>query len=264
MADKNSSVPPKSANYYPNLAVSQIKDPSKFYAIPLLGGFVKIIILIPVFIELAFIAVAVWILSIVNSLNVLINGKYWQTSFNLTLGMMKLGAKVYLYFMGLTNKYPGFSLDTNDDFSIDIEMPKNPSRFYAIPILGLLVRFILMIPYSIYSSVLHYGAHIGAVISSFAVLANGKYPESTFEFERDSLRVNLASGAYFAGFSDAYPSFWISMNHQTAKLLLIIAGAVMMFSNWGSHGRSNYYRRSDIPKPYQQHIPQNNVPGQLQ
>jgi len=68
-------------------------------------------------------------------------------------------------------------------------------------------------------------------LSWFVVTFKGTLPESLYEFEKDSLRVSVASSLYVLGLSDTYPSFAISMNHQTAKILLLIAGTILMISN---------------------------------
>jgi hypothetical protein len=59
------------------------------------------------------------------------------------------------------------------------------------------------------------------------------------------------------GFSDKYPSFWISMNHQTTKIVLIILGALMWAGNIGNsvtkeERRENMqYNQQDMMKQQQ-------------
>ena len=208
---------------YPTLSVKQIQDPNRFYAVPILGMIVKIVMVIPISIELIFLFIAQFFINIINSVFVLFTGKYWDTAYTFNLGVMRLTTKVSLFFFGLTNKYPGFEFAIDDPLvSLDMPKPANPNRFFAIPVVGGLVRIILMIPYFIYQSVITNAAWLGGAIISFRVLFVGKYPESVYEIARDSVRVSQASSAYMTGLSDSYPSFWISMNHQTVKLLLII------------------------------------------
>ena len=191
--------------------------------------------MIPQYIEMFFLVIAALILVVlINPFVVLFTGKYWSPAHALMSGIFRLGAKMYFFFFGLTNKYPGFDFQINDNFSLDIPMPQNPRRFFAIPVLGGLARIIMLIPFLIYEGVIRSAAFIGMIYSSFPVFFKGKYPESTFEIERDALRLNLAMSMYMAGFSDKYPSFWISMNHQTTKVVLIILGALMWMGNTGN------------------------------
>lgn len=134
-------------NLYPTLAISHIQNPNRFYAVPLLGGFIKVIMLIPVWLEAMVLALAYFFVSIINSLVVLLTGKYWEFAYRFNLGLMRFGSKIYFFFWGLTNAYPGFNLSTNSQFILDIAKPDKPSRVLAFPILGGVIRIVLLIPY---------------------------------------------------------------------------------------------------------------------
>ena len=240
---------------YPTLSIDRIKNPNRMWALPVLGGVAKIIILIPVFIELGLLAVLNFFILIINSFYVLTNGKYWLYAYNLNLGIMRLIAKTTFFFTGLTDKYPGFNFKIEDKFQLDLELPKTPNRFFAFPILGLLARIILMIPYFIYSGIVNGGARLGTLISFAPVFTKGYYPQSTYELNRDSMRLGLSEMAYMAGLSDKYPSFSISKNHLKIKIALIILGLV--FNNsWTKNDNDYNYNRNDfrpmqeIQKPY--------------
>ncbi|MDO8570608.1 MAG: DUF4389 domain-containing protein [Candidatus Daviesbacteria bacterium] len=238
--------------FYPDLKIDHIQNPNRFFAFPLFGGLVKIIILIPVFIEIAFLMIFLAITAVINSFVVLFTGKYWNFNYSYILGVLRLLAKTGFYFEGLTNKYPGFGFTTLQSvhgFTLDMKKPENPSRFYAIPLLGGLVRIVLLIPYFIWVQVLGNASFLGTVISSFFVLFKGRYPESTYELDRDTLRVSTANYAYMLGFSDTYPSFWISFNHKAIKIILLAFGILYSLNS----GVSNFDNSSTkTPFPLEQ------------
>ena len=243
---------------YPELSISKIKTPNRYWAIPVLGGVAKIIILIPVFVEIVALFIYIFLLQIINSFYVLFGRKYWQFCFDTTCGALILMTKTTFFFEGLTDKYPGFNLKLNGDFDLKFTYPQTPRVFYAIPVIGGLARGILLIPFAIYSQIISNGAKVGVVGSSVPVLLNGKYPDSTFELARDSQRLSLSAMAYFAGISDQYPSFKISMNNQTIKIFLIIVGTILLLSQWQWHrstSRTEDYFKN--PKPYIQNMPNN-------
>ena len=219
---------------YPNLAVENNKKPNRFYAFPFIGVMVKLVLLIPVFIEIAVLGIVAFIALFINWFFVLFTGKYWDAAYKLFLGLFRLGTKVKLFIWGITDKYPGFTFDTNKLLELDFVKPEKPNRWLAIPFIGVGIRFILLIPYLIFTEVMERGSGVAMVISWFAVTFKGKFPESLYEFEKDSLRVSLATSIYLLGLSDKYPSFAISMNHQTIKILLIIAGAILTSASWKS------------------------------
>ncbi len=214
---------------YPELSAKKIQNPSKMWAFPIFGGLVKIIILVPVFIEIGVLFLYVFILQVINSFYVLFNKKYWEYCFKTTVGTLNLLAKTEFFFSGLSNKYPGFNLGLNGDFDLKFTMPKTPNVWFAFPIFGGVVRAILLIPFAIFSQVISNGANVGVVASSIPVFFKGTYPDSTFEFLLDSIRLNLSQTAYFAGISDKYPSFKINMDHQLIKIVLIIIGTLLLF-----------------------------------
>ncbi|MBI2616593.1 DUF4389 domain-containing protein [Candidatus Gottesmanbacteria bacterium] len=251
MASSAEKIP---SDLYPTLKITRIKNPNKFYAIPLLGFLVKIIILLPVYIVFAIYGVALFLILAINSFYILFTGKFWKSAYDFELGFMRYTAKLYFFFFGLTDTYPGFDFTIHDSYTLDIHYPKNPSRFFAIPILGGIVRMILLVPYFIFEQVVSTGGFIGVVVSFYRVLTKGEYPESTFELARDSVRIREAAGAYMMGLSDSYPSFWISFNHKNIKIALIIAGIVVSFGNWTNqdffHNQYEYDSKYRDEKPF--------------
>lgn len=239
---------------YPELKVSHIQNPNRLYAVPLLGFLVKIIMLIPVGIWLLLLSIAsFFVVVLVNPFFVLFTGKYWDSAYKLALGVMRLTARTTLFFAGLTDKYPGFSLENEGDISVNIPMPQNPNKLFAIPLLGGVIRIVLMIPYFIWENILSNAAALGMIGSSVPVLFMGKYPESTYELYRDHTRVLLGVSTYMSGLSDTYPSFWISMNHKGIKIVLLVLGALMAISNSSSkNSQYNQQYQYQVPNTYNQ------------
>jgi len=219
---------------YPKLSVKNNLKPNRFYATPLFGGLIKIIILIPQMIEVFILIPVVFVLVIINSLYVLIFGKYWDTAYGLTLNLVRFFIKTYFFWAGIFDSYPGFSLSTDGKFVLDIKKPVTPNRLFAFPIFGGLVRLLFLIPYLVYSQVLGNGSWVGVIISSFPVFFKGKYPQSTYEFAVDAERVGLGLFFNMVGFSDKYPSFKISMSHKNVKIILIAIGIIFFIFNNGS------------------------------
>jgi hypothetical protein len=242
--------------HYPEVNVSHNSNPSRLYAIPFVGIVVKLILLIPVFLLILGLGIAAWILSIINSFYVLFADRYWETAYDVTMMLMRYSTKMMFYLNGLTDQYPGFGYKERDTSLVNIPMPTKPNKLFAIPILGILARVILTIPYSIWSSVLANAYKLGLLVYAWwSVLLNGVYPEAIYELVKDSQRVSLAQTAYMAGLSDNYPSFNISWNHKNLKIALIVVAAILSifqfmsnlnkqndykYQNYGEYSYSNY------------------------
>lgn len=229
--------------YYPNLSIPLNKTPNRLYAFPILGGLLKGLFLVPQIIMLFFMAIFSVILSIINSFFVLINGKFWDTNYEYQLKFTKFFLRVCIFWVGLDDRYPGFDINSQNNFTLEIEKPRNPNRLLAFPILGGLFRLIILIPYFIYSQILSNGQWIAILAASFPVLLYGRYPQSLHEFIVDAQRVSLSAGFSLAGFSDHYPSFSISMKHKNVKIILIILGSLWFLSNHENGAMFSFFIR---------------------
>ncbi|MEK7571864.1 MAG: DUF4389 domain-containing protein [Patescibacteria group bacterium] len=246
--------------FYPHLVIPPNKKPNRFYAFPFFGLLIKLIILIPVFIESIVLAIAFPFVLLIAWFVVQFTGKYWDPGYRFFIGVMRFSTKISVFIYGLSDKYPGFSLKTDGHFALDMPKPAHPNKWLAIPILGFIVRFILLVPYQIFSQVLSNGSSLAMIISWFTVLFKKSFPESLYEFEHDTLRVSLAQTAYLVGLSDKYPSFSISMNHQNVKIALIIAGALLTAYNWNDSLQEDKktYRNNNYEYQYEYENPQKN------
>lgn len=214
---------------YPSLVINQIQKPNRLFAFPLIGFLIKMILLIPVLIEMIFLVIWLFIVvALINSFVVLFTGKYLSHAHSVSVGFIRLYTKIGFYFAGLTDKYPGFGLQNSGDLNFDISLNEKPKRLFAIPVLGGLIRFVLLIPYFIFGNIISYAVVIGLFFLAWvAVLFRGKYPEGLFELGRDSFRVDASTFAYTLGLSDKYPSFYISMAHDKIKLILIAISTIL-------------------------------------
>jgi hypothetical protein len=213
---------------YPQLNARPIESPNRFWAIPFVGFIAKAIMLIPVFILFYLLALAAGLLVLINGFVVFFTGDYWPPAYTLSLALLRVQAKIGFYMCGLTDRYPGFSVDipTDELFSLDIAMPTSPSRGFAIPVLGGIARAVLIIPFAIWTEIVAFAAFLAVVVAWVPVLTAGRYPVTLFELVRDGTRLYLSYSCYFAGLSDKYPSFAISMNNPGVKVLFLVFGFI--------------------------------------
>jgi hypothetical protein len=233
------------ANFYPKLVFKNNEHPDSLFAFPLVGFLIKLIMLIPVGIFMVLIGIVYAFLWFITPFVILFTGKYWDTAYEFAVNYMTYKTKIFLFLSGLTDKYPGFSLDANGLFELELPKPTKPNRWLALPLFGFIIRVILLIPYNIYQSVLMYGMYASVIASWFGVLIKGKYPESLYEFNHDAWRVSLASTVYLSYLSDTYPSFTISMKHKNTKIALIVIGAILFLlasmGDWNNNQKQMKY-----------------------
>lgn len=233
-------------NFYPHMMVKNNDHPNKLLAFPFLGFIIRILFILPVCFYYLYLTIIYLVYWTITPFVIVIKGTYWDRAYRFNVEYMKVSTKIALYMTGLTDKYPGFNRSDNGLFELSIDKPQAPSKLLGFPLLGFVIRIVLLIPYIIYASVLNQGAQFAYFFSWFAVLFKGKYPESLYEFVRDNIRVSNASTAYTSYMSDLYPSFKISMNHKKVKIFLIILGVLSMLANMAPEPDPDAYK--DVPQ----------------
>ncbi len=100
--------------------------------------------------------------------------------------------------MGIEPAYP---------INLAIPRPESQSRLTNFPLLGLLIRVILLIPHFIVLMLLGFVAALIGFIAQFAILFTGKYPRGMFDFYVGAQRWGANLNAYMYHLRDEYPPF---------------------------------------------------------
>jgi hypothetical protein len=187
---------------------------------------VKWLLAIPHYIVLAFLWIAVFVLTVVAFFAILFTGRYPRGMFDFNLGVLRWTWRVLFYSYGAlgTDRYPPFSLGQEPDYpaTLDVEYPEVLSRglvlvkwwLLAIPqylLVGIFVGGGTWAAWD-HSSSWHWrtgGGLIGllVLIAAFALLFTGRYPGSIFDLVLGLDRWVARVYAYSALMTDRYPPF---------------------------------------------------------
>ena len=187
---------------YQMLSIEHTQNPNRLWAFPVIDGTIKLLIVIPVSIWLLFVDLAAIILSIINGFFVLFAGKYWEPAYALAVGSMRLTAKANCFYLGLSDAYPGFSLESSDDIRLEFAMPTQPNRLLALPLVGGIFRFAVLVPVFIFLFVIGLLVMLVYWFTWIPVLLIGRYPEGLFNLMVYTQRLQLRLSAYTFGLSD--------------------------------------------------------------
>ena len=187
------------------LSIAHNERPNRLWAFPVLGGAAKNIVVLPVALWLLVVDFAAIALSVINAFVVFFTGKYWAPAYALVVGGMRLRAKANCFILGLSDAYPGFSLDSSAAVRVEFPLPARPNRLLAFPLLGGLFRFAVLVPFFIFLFVLGILVMLVFWLSWIPVLFMGKYPDSLFAFMVYTQRLQLRLYAYTFGLSETYP-----------------------------------------------------------
>ena len=143
------------------------------------------------------------------SIIVLTSGKYPESMAGMTGGYIRWQARVYGYLLGLSDKYPPFSLDNDTSYPLQVtfDLPAHSSRLYAFPVLGGAIRFVLLIPHFVAILVVFAIAAVLNLVAWIPVLFAGRYPTWQYSFQSGAIRWMTRIYAYIFGLTDQYPPF---------------------------------------------------------
>jgi hypothetical protein len=174
---------------------------------------VKWVLVIPHVFVLAFLWIAVTVLTVVAGFAILFTGRYPRTIFDFNVGVMRWTWRVGFYTVSAfgTDTYPPFTLRTDPTYpaDFDVDHPERLSRG-----LVLIKWWLLAIPHYLIVAVFAggFGAHLGlvallALIAMVMTLFGREYPRPMFDFVMGMNRWCYRVLAYAALMRDEYPPF---------------------------------------------------------
>lgn len=213
---------------------------NRFWAIPLIGGAAKVIILIPHYFCLFFLGWAAgafftttysWFsrtespaavgagstivfagAQLILWIWVLFGGRYPAWGYVLVGGYLRWTARYGAFLYGLTDQYPPFTLksthnDLPTEVQVRVQMAERSSRWWAIPIVAWYVKLLILIPHLVVIFVLGVASGFASLVLWIPVLFAGRYPAWGYQLVGGTLRWYTRVYAYLFGLTDRYPPF---------------------------------------------------------
>ena len=181
----------------------------RFWGIPFIGFWVRGIALIPHFIVLAFLGIAAVFLSLFTWIPVLITGRYPGWGYAIVGGYLRWGIRVMTWFYLMSGTYPPFTGGQADGQHVRVRIDEDRpiGRFWGIPIVGVVVRAIILIPHFLVLWLLGLVAGILILFSWIPVLINGRQAGVVYDIVGGYVRWTTRVYAYLLLMSGSYPPF---------------------------------------------------------
>lgn len=197
------------STYPVDVVFPQQETYNRVWAIPVIGILIKYISIIPQIIMLYILGAVVYVAQLVLWAFVLFGGQYPEWGYSLVGGTLRLGLRTAAFVLGLTDKYPGFSLSDMDDGGARLVFngPPATNRLFAIPVIGILARYIMLIPHLIIVYVLGLVVYALQLVIWVFVLFTGQYPSWAQSLVGGYLRWVARVFSFLLGLTDAYPPF---------------------------------------------------------
>lgn len=182
---------------------------------------VKWVLLIPHYIVLWFLFIAMFVLTVIAFFAILFTGRYPRAIFDFNVSVLRWAWRVGFYGYNAlgTDRYPPFSLNVDADYpaTLDVPYPEHLSRG-----LVLIKWWLLAIPQYIIVVVLAGGVGIAVhlwglisiltLIAAFALLFTKRYPQGIFDFVMGLNRWVFRVLVYVLLMRDEYPPFRFDPN----------------------------------------------------
>ena len=162
--------------------------------------FVKWLLVIPHAVILAFLSIAVAVVSFIAWFAILFTGKYPRGLWDFSMMTLRWTARVQAYAGLMRDEYPPFG-DEAYPIRFASIYPEELSRW------KIFVKWLLIIPHLFVVYLLNILWSIVSFIAWFAILFTGNYPHSLFDVAVGCNRWSYRVSLYIMLLSDVYPPF---------------------------------------------------------
>jgi hypothetical protein len=208
---------PLAPDAYPvNISYDRAARINRLWGIPVIGVLVRAILVIPHVLVLWLMALVVGFLLLFTWIPVLLLGRFPGWGYHWIGGYLGWLARVGAYVWLLTPTYPPFSRSGGDHpVRVRYDEGVRINRLWGIPVLGLLVRAILLIPHFVILWLLFLLAAVLVVFSWVPVLILGRQADLVYRIVGGATRWWLRVYSYLLMMVDRYPPFSLGEDDPT-------------------------------------------------
>ena len=200
---------PLAPDAYPvNVSYDREARINRLWGIPVIGQMVRAILLIPHILVMMLVAIVASIQILLAWIPVLLLGRFPGWGYRWIGGLLGYSLRVSAYALLMTSKYPPFSLSGEDHpVSVRFDEGVRINRLWGIPVIGQMVRAILLIPHLIILSFLAILTGFLMLVVWVPVLIFGRQADLIYTLVGGMYRWQLRVSAYLLLMVDRYPPF---------------------------------------------------------
>jgi hypothetical protein len=194
--------------YAVNISYDRAARINRLWGIPIVGQLIRWVLLIPHYIVLFLIGLVAFLQFLVTWIPILLLGRYPGWGYRWTGGMLAYWERVVAYANLMTPTYPPFAL-SSDTYPVSVRYDEGVriNRLWGIPILGYVVRSIILIPHYILLWLLGFVVFFLLLFMWVPVLILGRQSDLMYTMVGGFYRWSLRVTAYFLMMVDRYPPF---------------------------------------------------------
>lgn len=201
---------PGGLGYPVRVTFDRNQEINRLWGIPLFGLLARWFLLIPHFIIL-------WVLGLVSGLTILVTwipilftGRFPTWALDLYEMTYRWSTRVAAYALLMVGPYPPFSSDARYPVDVTIDAPQEINRLWGIPLLGLWLRGLLVLPHVIVLFFLGIGIGVAMLVTWLPVLLNGRFPQLGYDLFGGYLRLSTRVSIWTLLVPVGYPPIGIA------------------------------------------------------
>lgn len=205
-------IAPTGGEYPVQVTVTGEREINRLWGIPFFGVLVRAIMAIPHFFVLALLAICLYIWILLGWIPILLTGRQPSLAVKLLTEYLRRSLRIggYVLFL-LPGGYPPLEPGNPNPVGLTIDVEGGSiSRLWGIPLFGIMVRFIVLIPHLIVLGILGMVAGISLIVLWIPILVSGQYPNAFANFYTGLLRYGARVAAYMFLLPVPYPPFSLS------------------------------------------------------
>lgn len=194
-------------NYPVDVTFPRDMGQSRLWGIPLVGLLIRSFLVIPQVIVLIVLAFVMSFVLLINWIPVLIIGRQAGFAYSIIGGYLRLSTRVAGYVLLLTGRYPPFGPGGEHPIEVRFDQTERQHRLWGIPLVGLWIRWLLLIPHWIVLALIGIVVAFLILVSWVPVLINGRQAGAIVQWVGGFYRWVIRVSSYALLLTGRYPPF---------------------------------------------------------
>jgi hypothetical protein len=183
------------------------KGQGRLWGIPFVGLVIRSFLVIPQVVVLIVLAFVMSFVLLINWIPVLLMGRQAGFAYAVVGGYLRLSTRVAGYVLLLTGRYPPFGPGGEHPIDVTFDQSERQNRLWGIPLVGLWIRWLLLIPHWIVLALISIVVGFLILVSWVPVLINGRQADVIIQWIGGFYRWAIRVSAYAFLLTGRYPPF---------------------------------------------------------
>jgi hypothetical protein len=183
------------------------KGQGRLWGIPFVGLIIRSFLVIPQVVVLILLAFVMSFVLLINWLPILVMGRQAGFAYSIVGGYLRLSTRVAGYVVLLTGRYPPFGPGGEHPIEVTLDETDRQHRLWGIPLVGLWIRWILLIPHWVVLALLSVIVGFLILVSWVPLLINGRQADVIIRWVGGFYRWWIRVSAYAFLLTGRYPPF---------------------------------------------------------